>query len=38
MTEYLSDMEERLRGSNIHPIEAVQDKVRNRENKRKEGG
>ena len=31
-------MEERLRNSNILPIEAVHDKVRNRENKRKEGG
>lgn len=31
-------MEERLRSSNILPIEVVHDKVRNRENKRKEGG
>lgn len=38
MTEHLRDMEERLRNSNILPIEAVHDKVRNRENKRKEGG
>lgn len=38
MTEHLRDMEERPRNSNILPIEAVPGKVRNRENKRKEGG
>lgn len=31
-------MEERLSSSNIYPIEAIKDKVINRENKREEGG